>query len=392
MGSLRIARLAGIDIFVHWSWFAIFFLLVWSLAEGFFKDVGGDDWSDGSRWAAAVITSLAFFASVLMHEMSHSLVAKRLGLPVASITLFIFGGVSALTREPESARDEFKVAIAGPATSFIISVVLGAVFLVFLLADKEDSVPGAICGYLAFINLVLGIFNMLPGYPLDGGRVLRAGLWARTRNMLKATRWAATSGTIISFVLIAVGVLSVLAGGFVGGVWFIVIGWFLRNTSEQAYQQVLLKNTLEGAKVREMLNRRYLTAPPDASLSHIVNEHFFGQGYRCVPIVVADDLLGLITMSDLRRVPSDQWGATSAFRAMTPRERLHTVDPDDELMHALQIMAANEINQVPVIDRERMFLGLVTREDVLRLIHLKTELGQAAPPRPATAPEPTEAR
>lgn len=375
MGSLRVARIFGIDIYIHWSWFAIFFLLIWSLAEGFYKDVGGNEWSDASRWAAAVITSLAFFASVLLHEMSHSLVAKRLGLPVASITLFIFGGVSSLLQEPESARDEFKVAIAGPATSFIIALVLAGVFLGFLLANQEDSVPGAISGYLAFINFAVGIFNMLPGYPLDGGRVLRAGLWARSRNMLKATRWAASAGTGISFLLIAAGVVSVLAGGFVGGIWFIVIGWFLRNTSEQAYQNVLLKNTLEGAKVREMLNRRYVTAPPDAFLSQIVNEHILGQAQRCVPIVVAGDLLGLITMSDLQRVPSDQWPTTSAFRAMTPRDRLHVVDPDDELMHALQIMAANSINQVPVIDRERTFLGLVTREDVLRLIHLRTELG-----------------
>jgi Zn-dependent protease/CBS domain-containing protein len=393
MGSIRVARIFGLDIFVHWSWFAIFILLVWSLADGFFKDIGGDDWSAASRWAAALITSIAFFASVLLHEMSHSLVARRLGLPVQSITLFIFGGVSALTREPESARDEFKVAIAGPAASFLIAAVMGIVFGILFATGNEGSVPGAICGYLSFINLALGIFNMLPGYPLDGGRVLRAALWASSRNMLKATRWAATSGSAISFGLIALGVLSLLAGGFVGGIWFIVIGWFLRNTSEQAYQQVLLKNTLEGAKVREMLNQRYIAAPPDDTLAHIVNEHFLAQGFRCVPVVVADDLLGLITMSDIRKIPSEEWPTTSAFRAMTPRERLLVVDPEDELLSALQIMAANEVNQVPVIDRQRNFLGLVTREDVLRLIHLKTELGQAAtpPPHPHPAAGPTEA-
>jgi Zn-dependent protease len=380
MGSVRILRIAGIDIYIHWSWFAIFFLLVWSLAEGFYAEVGGSDWSDASRWVAAVITTLAFFASILLHELSHSLVAKRLGLPVASITLFIFGGVSSLTQEPASARDEFKVAIAGPATSFLIALVLAVIFAGFLAADEEASVPGAVSGYLAFINFAVGVFNMLPGYPLDGGRVLRAALWARSRNMLKATRWAATTGTVISFLLITVGVLTVLAGGLVGGIWFIVIGWFLRNTSEQAYQSVLLKSTLEGAKVREMLNRNYVTAPPDASLAQIVNEHILAQGQRCVPIVVADDLLGLLTMSDLRRVPADQWATTSAFHAMTPRERLFVVDPDDELMNALQIMAANGVNQVPVIDRQRTFLGLVTREDILRLIHLRTELGSTPAP------------
>ena len=267
MGSLRIGKIAGIDIFIHWSWLAIFFLLVWSLAEGIYSQVGGDDWSDGARWGAAVVTTVLFFASVLLHELSHSLVAKRLGLPVASITLFIFGGVSSLTQEPASAKEEFKVAIVGPATSFLIAVVLGIVFGVFLLEGQEASVPGAVCGYLAFINLAVGIFNMLPGYPLDGGRVLRSALWARSRNMLKATRWAATSGSVISFLLIGAGVVSVLAGGGLGGIWFIVIGWFLRNTSEQAYQSVLLKNTLEGAKVRDLMNTRYAIASPDMSLA-----------------------------------------------------------------------------------------------------------------------------
>jgi Zn-dependent protease/CBS domain-containing protein len=385
MGSVKIARIAGIDIFIHWSWFAIFVLLVWSLAEGFYADVGGEDWPDAARWIAAAVTSVLFFTSVLLHELSHSLVAKRLGLPVASITLFIFGGVSALTQEPASARDEFKVAIAGPATSFLIAALLGIAFGVFLWQGESDSVPGAICGYLAFINLAVGIFNMLPGYPLDGGRVLRSALWARSRNMLKATRWAATSGSVISFVLIAVGVISVLAGGFVGGIWFIVIGWFLRNTSEQAYQSVLLKNTLEGAKVSEMLNRRYTTAPPDMTLAEIVNNHILAQGQRCVPIVVANDLLGLLTMGDLRRVPSDDWSTTSAFRAMTPREKLLTVTPDDELLHALEIMAEHDVHQLPVIDRERNFLGLVTRADVLQLIHIRTELGGA--PKKATPAE-----
>lgn len=374
MGSVRIARIFGIDILIHWSWFAIMVLLVWSLADGF-KEMGGDNWSTAARWGAAVIASVAFFLSVLLHELSHSLVARKLGLPVASITLFIFGGVSSLTEEPHSAGDEFRVAIAGPATSFLIAVITGAAFGGFVLAGEQTSVPGVICGYLSFINVAVGIFNMLPGYPLDGGRVLRAGLWARTRNVLKATRWAATVGTVISFVLIAAGVLMVLGGGGLGGIWFIVIGWFLRNTSEQAYQSVLLKNTLEGAKVGELVNRRYTTAPPDITLAQVVNEHILGQGQRCVPIVVADDLLGLLTMTDLRKVPAEQWPATSAFRAMTPRERLQVVDPEDELIHALQIMAANEVDQVPVINRERTFLGLVTRADVLQLIHLRSELG-----------------
>jgi Zn-dependent protease/CBS domain-containing protein len=377
MGSFRIGRIAGINIFIHWSWLAIFVLLVWSLADGFYDEVGGEEWPAAQRWGAAIVTTILFFLSVLLHELSHSLVAKRIGLPVSGITLFIFGGVSSLSEEPESASDEFKIAIVGPLTSFALGVLAGVVFLIFFLYDKEDSVIGATAGYLAFINVAVGIFNMLPGYPLDGGRVLRSALWARSRNMLRATRWAASAGTFISFGLIALGVVSIIAGGFIGGIWFIVIGWFLRNQSEQAYQQVLLKNTLEGAIVGELVNRSYVSGPPDISLNRLVTEYILGQGQRCVPIVVADDLLGLVTMSDLREIPSDEWESTSAFRAMTPRDKLFVVEPEDDLTHALEMMAANDVHQLPVIDRERTFLGFVTRADVLRLIQVRTELSAA---------------
>jgi Zn-dependent protease/CBS domain-containing protein len=379
LGSFRIGRIAGIDIQIHWSWLAIFALLIWALATGFYKDVGGDDWSQAERWFAAVVTTLLFFISVLLHELSHSLVAKRLGLPVSSITLFLFGGVSSLTEEPKSAKDEFRVAIVGPLTSFVIGAVLAIAFAVFLLNHEEASVPGAICGYLAFINLAVGLFNMLPGYPLDGGRVLRSALWARSGNVLKATRWAATSGTFISFGLIALGVVSILLGGFVQGVWFVIIGWFLRNTSDQAYQQVLLKNTLQGAKVGEMLNRSFVSAPPDISIAQLVSEHILGQGQRCVPIVVAGDLLGIVTMTDLRSVPAEEWPTASVFRVMTPKQRLHIVSPEDDIINALEMMAANNVHQLPVIDSNRDFVGFITRADVLRLIQIRLELSGAQP-------------
>jgi Zn-dependent protease/CBS domain-containing protein len=385
-GSLKIARIAGIDIQIHWSWFAIFALLIWSLATGFFKDVGGDDWSEGERWVAAVVTTLMFFLSVLLHELSHSIVAKRLGMTVSSITLFLFGGVSALTQEPESAKDEFRIAIVGPLTSFLLATILGIIFAVFLYEGEESSVPGAVSGYLAFINLAVGIFNMLPGYPLDGGRVLRSALWAKSRNVLTATRRAATAGTYIAFGLFALGGLSILLGGFVQGVWFIIIGWFLRNSSEQAYQQVLLKNTLEGSKVGDVLNRAYVSAPPDMSVQQLVTEHILGQGQRCVPIVVAGDLLGLVSMTNIRAIPADQWQTTSVFRAMTTRERLLIVSPDDSVTTALEMMATHNVHQLPVIDSSRTFIGFITRADVLRLISVRTELAGAHAASPSPPP------
>lgn len=376
MNAFKIGRIAGIDIRIHWSWFAIFFLLTWWLAEGFYGDVY-DDWTTGEAWAASIVTTVLFFTSVLLHELSHSIVARRLGLPVRDITLFIFGGVSSLGEEPTSAKQEFQVAIVGPLTSFVLGGIAAAVTVVGWLAfDIEDTVPIAVAEYLAFINIAVGIFNMLPGFPLDGGRVLRAALWSRSQNMLRATRWASTAGTVISFGLIAIGVLSILAGSFIGGVWFIVIGWFLRNSSESAYRQLVFRQTLEGVKVGSMVNRNFAAAPPDLSVAEVVTQFMFGQSQRCVPIVVADDLLGLISMGDLQRVESSKWGETSAFRAMTPKERLHMVSPEDDVTHALEIMASQDVHQLPVIE-QRSFLGFVTRADVLRLIQIRSELSSS---------------
>ncbi|MDP2675284.1 MAG: site-2 protease family protein, partial [Dehalococcoidia bacterium] len=235
-GSYRLLRVFGIDILVHWSWFGIFALLTWWLAQGFFKDEY--DWTAGERWASAVVAALTFFSSILLHELAHSLMAKREGLPVSSITLFIFGGVSALGGEPSTPGQEFRVAIVGPLVSFVLAGAFAAAALAGELSDASGEPPAAIALYLAIINFAVGVFNMLPGYPLDGGRVLRAGLWARGRNLLVATRRASLAGQGLSFGLIAVGVVSILAGNFIGGAWFIVIGWFLRNVSEASYQQL----------------------------------------------------------------------------------------------------------------------------------------------------------
>lgn len=375
MNGIKIGRIAGIDIKIHWSWFAIFFLLTWFLATGFYSDVY-ETWSTTQAWIASIVTTILFFSSILLHELSHSIVARRLGLPVKDITLFIFGGVSSLGAEPADAKQEFKIAIVGPLTSVAIGIFAGIIALIGLLNDLDDTVPFAIAEYLFVINIAVGIFNMLPGFPLDGGRVLRAALWGRSGNMLRATRWASTAGTVISFGLIAIGLVSIYLGSFIGGFWLVIIGWFLRNSAESSYQQLVLRNTLEGVKVSEMLNRGFYPAPPDMPLDQMVTGLMFGRSQRCVPIVVADDLLGLVSMRDLRKVATDQWSETSAFRAMTSKENLYVVSPDDDLTKALEVMASHDIHQLPVID-SGSFLGFVTRADVLRLIQIRTQLGAA---------------
>ncbi len=372
-GSYRLLRVFGIDILVHWSWLGIFVLLTWWLSQGFFKDEYGD-WSSRQRWAAAVVSALTFFASILLHELAHSLVAKREGLPVKSITLFIFGGVSALGREPDTPGQEFRVAIVGPLVSFILAGAFGIAAFVAHLSDVGGSPPAAVALYLAIVNGAVGVFNMLPGYPLDGGRVLRAVLWARGRNLLTATRKASLAGTFLAFGLIAFGVFSILIGNFIGGAWFVVIGWFLRNVSEASYQQQLFRNTLEGTKVGQLINRSFNAASPDMNLNTLVQEYMLADSQRSVPIVVGVELLGLVTMRDLKRVPRDEWETTSVFRAMTPREKLHHVDVGEEITLAMEIMAKENVNQLPVLEFGR-FVGFVTRADVMRLMQVRSELG-----------------
>jgi Zn-dependent protease/CBS domain-containing protein len=370
--GLRVGRIAGIDILIHWSWLAIFFLVAWSLA-GTFEDVY-PDWTRAQSWVVALVSTLLFFLSVLAHELSHSLVAKRYGLPVTSITLFIFGGVSALGAEPANAGQEFRIAAVGPLTSFVAAFLFGVPAAVAIALGAGESPFVAIAAHVAIANIAVGIFNLLPGFPLDGGRILRAGLWSRTGNLLRATRWASWAGMGLSLMLMGIGVISVLIGNVVGGVWFIVIGWFLRNAAEQSYQQLLLRRTLEGIKVRDILSRAFAPAPPDISLEELVRDYMVARGQRAVPVVVAADLLGLVTLTDLRQVPPVEWATTSVFRAMTPVEKLQSVGPDDDLAKAVEIMAAHDWNQLPVL-QGREFLGLVTRADVLRLIQIRTELG-----------------
>ena len=380
-GSYRLLRVFGIDILIHWSWFGIFALLSWWLATGFFKDEY-PDWTAGQRWGSAVVAALTFFGSILLHELAHSLVARREGLPVTSITLFIFGGVSALGGEPATPGQEFRVAIVGPLVSFVLAAAFAGAALAGHLSGVGSEPPAAVALYLAIINFAVGVFNMLPGYPLDGGRVLRAGLWARGRNLLTATRRASLAGTFLAFGLISVGVVSILLGNFIGGAWFIVIGWFLRNVSEASYQQLLFRSTLEGTAVGELVNRDFNAAPPDMDLNTLVQEFMLATGQRCIPIVAGEELLGLLTMQDLRRVPREEWATTSVFKAMVPRQKLYTVDVREDVTEAMQLMARENVHQLPVMEAGR-FVGFITRADVLRLMQLRGELGTSGGASPS---------
>jgi Zn-dependent protease/CBS domain-containing protein len=371
LSSFKIGKIFGIEIGVHWSWIFIFALLTWS-----FGDKGGvlhqyiPEWSAERRWIVSGIIALIFFSSILLHELSHSLVAKAKGIPVRGITLFVFGGVSNLGREAESAGEEFQIAIVGPLTSLAI----GAVFAV-LWAALRNLAPqaSAIAGYLAFINGVIAAFNMLPGYPLDGGRVFRSIVWARNRNQLRATRTAARTGEGVAYLLMAGGALQFFWNP-IGGIWMFLIGLFLRNASASSYEQLLLQTTLEGVSVMELARSDYTPVPPDLTVAALVDQHMLvGQG-RAYPVLAGEELLGLITLTDVRHLERARWPETSVYRAMTPVERLHTVSRAETAMHVLQLMAQWDVNQVPVLDGRRL-IGIISRGDILRHIQMRREVG-----------------
>ncbi|MGE0540759.1 MAG: site-2 protease family protein [Dehalococcoidia bacterium] len=372
-GTIRIVRLFGFDILIHWSWLIIFTLFSWSLATSYLPSVY-PEWSGERRWIAAVITSVLFFSSILVHELSHSLVARARGLGVSSITLFLFGGVSSLGGEPRSAREEFWIAVVGPLTSFAIGAVAAAVWL---LTRDQNATVAAISGYLAYINVAVGIFNLLPGFPLDGGRVLRSAVWAANHNMLKATRVAANAGRVVAGIMIGIGLLMVFTGGL-GGLWLAVIGWFLWNAAENSYQQLLVQNSLQGLTAGMLAGPATIRVPPDITLRQFAEDYLLAHNQRAFFVgVEGGDPLGLITLSDLHQHPRDQWDQISVFRAMTPKERLITVSPRTPAIEALQSMAEHNINQLPVMSG-RDVVGLLTRAALIRAIQFRADMGESS--------------
>lgn len=373
-GTIRVLRLLGFDILIHWSWLIIATLFTWSLATGYLPDVY-PEWSAERRWVVGAVTSGLFFASVLLHELSHSVVARARGLEVTSITLFVFGGVSSLGGEPRSARDEFWIAVVGPLTSFAVGAVSAGIWL--LARDGNATTLAAITGYLAYINVAVGVFNMLPGFPLDGGRVLRSAVWAAKGNMLSATRTAANAGRVVAAVMIGIGLLAVFTGGL-GGLWLALIGWFLWNAAENSYQQLLLQNSLQGLTAGMLAGPATVRVPPDITLRQFAEDYLLIHNQRAFFVgVEGGDALGLITLSDLQKEPRDQWDTISVFRAMTPRERLITVTARTPAVEALQAMAEHNINQLPVVNG-RDIQGLLTRAALIRAIQFRSEVGQRA--------------
>ena len=369
----RIGRLAGIDLAIHPSWLVIAFLVTYSLAEFQFPALYRD-WSTTEYWGVAVATAILFFGSVLAHEFSHALVARRLGLKVEGITLFIFGGATTIDEDSRTPREEALIAIAGPATSLLLGAVL-------LGGDVVIDQPqlAALLGWLGFINVLLGLFNLIPGFPMDGGRVLRAILWRVRGDRLVATRNAAIVGRAFAYLLIGVGVFLALrpGGSIFSGVWLALIGWFLSNAAEATVAQAGVERSLRGVRVRDAMDTEPVTVSPNEPVEELVQERMLRGDDRSF-LVRHDDggLAGVVTIGDVRRLAREDWADARVTDIMTRYGELATIGPDAPLVDALRLIQEKEIGQLPVVEDDgRRPLGIVTRRGILRLIEARMKLG-----------------
>jgi Zn-dependent protease/CBS domain-containing protein len=373
MGSgWRIGRLAGIDLAIHPSWLVIAFLLTFSLADAVFpRSLPGME--VGQYWLLGGATALLFFASVVAHEFSHALLARRFGLKVAGITLFIFGGATTIESDTRSPRDEALIALAGPVSSLVIgAALLGATALV------EAREARALLAWLGIINIVLGAFNLVPGYPMDGGRVLRAILWKLRGDPNTATRQAAIVGRGIGYLMVAGGVIWALRSRDIGsGLWLALVGWFLATAAEATMQQATVERSLSGVKVRDAMDETPAAVSPNESVADLVSERMLRGDDRSF-LVRHDDggLAGMVTLGDVKRLPRDAWADARVTDIMTRFGDLATIGPDEPLADALRLLQQREVGQLPVMESDgRLPLGLVTRRGILRLIEARMKLG-----------------
>jgi Zn-dependent protease len=369
-GSIRLGKVLGIPVLIHYSWLFIFALVTLSLS-GFYFPQTYPTWSTRLCWGVGVATSLLFFASVLAHELSHSLVSMRFGVPVKSITLFIFGGVARIGREPIQARGELLMALAGPVSSLVLA---GIFWVVSLLAAPVSQPIKALAEYLALINALLAVFNLIPGFPLDGGRVLRSILWGATKDFRRATRYATLLGQGIAFLFILGGILlAFLTRDWVSGLWLAFIGWFLENAASSSYRQAVLLDALKGVTVAEVMTQDCPLVPPDLSVRELVDGNILRSGRRCFMVASGEKLEGMMTLHNIKAVPNTLWSTTPLSQAMTPIGQVQTASPNEEMVTLLERMDSQDINQLPVVEGGRL-LGIVARDNILRFIRIHSEL------------------
>lgn len=374
-GSLELFKVAGVQVEIDYSWIIIAILVWWSLSSGYFPNRYPGH-SLGSYWIAGAVGTVLFFASVLGHELSHAALANRLHENVSRITLFIFGGMAHMSGEPQTAGDEFKIAAVGPLSSFVFA----AIFWIIGRALESVHAPDlwvAVFSYLAFINVALAVFNLLPGFPLDGGRILRAILWRYWSNFRRASAAAADWGNTIAWGLIALGALEIFGGGLVGGIWMIFIGLFLRGAAAASYQSVIMEQILARARVADLMIREPISIAPETSVSDAIDRYFLHYGYTGFPVVRDGRAMGILSLRGVRESPREERANRHVLDIMTPVNENLTIAPTATIADAMHRMADADSGRLLVLDGERL-TGLLTRSQIARYVHLRSQLDPAA--------------
>jgi Zn-dependent protease/CBS domain-containing protein len=379
--NIKLGTVSGIEIGLHYSWFIIAALIVFSLGEHFGQV--NPNWSTGQIWITALVTAALFFVALLLHELAHSLVAQSRGLKVTGITLFALGGVSQFQDDATDAKTEFWVAIAGPIASLIIGC--GCLAIALGLGWQRSTEPTtAVTGvlvWLGYINIALAVFNMIPGFPLDGGRVLRSIVWAITKNADRSTRIAARVGQGVAFLFILDGIWQFFHGAGFGGLWIAFIGWFLMDAAKASYVEVDMTEKLRGIRVSEVMSRDCVIVNRGMSLQEFVDSYLLTTGQRCFAVEDQGRLVGIVTPRDVSKIARDRWASTTVREAMRPLQQLQIITPDTPVLDALKLMARNDVNQLPVVANGTL-QGMVSRSQLVQLLQVRSALQLPAAYRP----------
>ena len=367
--SWRIGKIFGIDIYIDSSWLVIFILFSWILSVNYFPHKY-TSWSHSLYWLVGIVTSLLIFTSVLIHELAHSLVAISQGEKVRNITLFILGGVAQISQEPKKPMREFFMALVGPLTS----LALGIIFIVLAVLSRGLNVQvSASASYLALINIALAIFNLMPGFPMDGGRILRSIIWQLSGNLNKATKIASKTGQGFAFFLMFIGILQIFRGN-ISGLWLIFIGWFLHSAAIRGYHQVIMESMLKGVRAEDLMNKDFETVRSEMTVQELVDDHILKKKERVFFVEDNNSLQGIVCLDDVKALPRQEWPLKKVTEIMTPREKLLFVSPEADGRRILNSLTTKDIHQIPVIEGDKI-MGIICRNDILRFIQLRSELG-----------------
>lgn len=370
--QLPLFRLFGFQVKLDLSWLLIALLITWTLAAGLFPQ-SYPGLSREMYWWMGITGAAGIFFSIVFHEFSHSLVARHYGLNIRGITLFIFGGIAEMEKEPATPKSEFMIAIAGPLASFLLAFVFYQVHLLATANEWSVFIIG-VTYYLAYLNTILAIFNLVPAFPLDGGRMLRAALWAWKKNLRSATRIASQIGSGFGLVMMILGVLWVLQGIFIAGMWWFLIGVFLRVTAAASFKQVLLQEALQDQPIRRFMTSQPLTVPPSLSIEQLVQDYIYRHHFKMFPVIENSRLLGCITTREVKTVPQEQWSDRTVGELTSPCSADNTVSPDTDAMQVLLLMTQpNASSRFMVVEDQRL-IGIISLTDLKEFLSLKLEL------------------